>query len=310
MNLADARFGKVPACDAGLVRHDDDEYARGVQPTDRVRRAGEQPHLLRCREVVNLLDQRAVAVQEHGLTRHEQSRRRTNAAVVSGVPMSANGSSCATAASRNPSRSAAGNTSRSSDTTSSGADAIEQFALDDVRPGVHPPGTAVRPSRGSRSRGTAQLHRAEPARVGHVRERECRHRAAPCGRMHAHQSRQIEVEVRVAVHHHRGRSEVAFRALQAPPVPSNSLPVARVVDPNAERGAVAERGLDLFRHVSDAQHEPAHTAARSSSSCTARNGRSPTAASALGRSATAERSRVPSPPHNTTTGRSSITVPQ
>ena len=97
------------------------------------------------------------------------------------------------------------------------------------------------------------------SKSANARERERCDRAAR-GRVDACQSGEVNVDVGVAVHHERGWREEPFRPLQRAGGAEQRLAVARVVDSHAERGAVAERGFDLFRHVADAQHEVPGTA--------------------------------------------------
>ena len=71
MDLGHPVLGEVPPGDPGLVGHNHHPRPGLVDPTDRRRRAGDQPHLVHAGQVVDLLDQRAVPVQEDRLvSRH------------------------------------------------------------------------------------------------------------------------------------------------------------------------------------------------------------------------------------------------
>ena len=53
-----------PAADAGLVGDDHQRVARLAEPAERLRHAGENPHVVGVGEVARVLDQRAVAIEK------------------------------------------------------------------------------------------------------------------------------------------------------------------------------------------------------------------------------------------------------
>ena len=66
MHLVDHRFGEEPARDAGLVRDEDDAEAGAVERANRVDRPGIERQALDAIEIADLLDDRAVAIEEDG----------------------------------------------------------------------------------------------------------------------------------------------------------------------------------------------------------------------------------------------------
>ena len=58
-------FGEEPARDARLVGHNDGGQARVIELAHRLRRAGQEAHVAGVAQVVPVLDQCAVAIEEH-----------------------------------------------------------------------------------------------------------------------------------------------------------------------------------------------------------------------------------------------------
>ena len=77
--LVDARDREQPAADARLVRHHDQREPGRLESAQRLRDAREQLQLVRIRQVSDLADQRAVAVEEHRRTGRQAAltRQRT-----------------------------------------------------------------------------------------------------------------------------------------------------------------------------------------------------------------------------------------
>ena len=79
VHRVDHRLGEEPAGDAGLVRHHHDAQAGPVERPDRVDALRVQLDALGPIEIADLLDERAVAIEEHRLAPHQPASSRSPA---------------------------------------------------------------------------------------------------------------------------------------------------------------------------------------------------------------------------------------
>jgi hypothetical protein len=183
---------------------------------------------------VHLVDERAVAVEEHSLTRHASAppgRERPQGVRRTDVVEAA---SCGNAASVKPVAREPPGTRRAPATPLR----PREFARIRARATTYTPAfTHPPPASGSfsRKRGDApavELDAPEAAGVRDVRERQRGGR--PTGRMRCGQPTEVEVEVGVAVGDDRGRGDEPLGPLQRARGPEQRLAVADVIDPQSE----------------------------------------------------------------------------